>query len=138
MNIRRVISSYIARTKRTEGRETEGDDPCERRKKPITKRDVGETKEKKKKIRKKWKGSANFSERFEENTKARRQKKGNNGEMTREDLWKTKNVKWEMTKTKYGDNENYKKDKWLKMREGNKTDCINELGNGNIPKQNAT
>lgn len=43
-----------------------------------------------------------------------------------------------MTKTKYGDNENYKKDKWLKMREGNKTDCINELGNENIPKQNAT
>lgn len=60
MNIRRVISSYIARTKRTEGRETEGDDPCERRKKPITKRDVGETKEKKKENKKKMKRKREF------------------------------------------------------------------------------
>lgn len=43
-----------------------------------------------------------------------------------------------MTKTKYGDNENYKKGKWLKKGEGNKTNCINELGNKNIAKQNAT
>lgn len=59
MNIRRVISSYIARTKRTEGRETEGDDPCERRKKPITKRDVGD-KRKKKENKKKMKRKREF------------------------------------------------------------------------------